>query len=361
MRAVAAAKTTDSKAGLDLVRFLAASKGADAAREELQTRIKAGGDVFDYQMMLIDLDFASAKSAEASDLLQNLAGSANTPDRKLAAQVKLAESFVRKTNFSAAEPIIAEILQQDRRNVGALRLRAAIRIDQGQLDNAIADLREALNDQPKSTDLLLLMAVAYERAGKNELADRQYADALKASGFDPRVGSRYVAFLQRRGDVARAEDILTELSGRNPRNIDILSSLAQLKLSRQNWNGALSVADTVERVSNNKAISEQIRGAALAGQNKPDASVMRWNGRMQPHLMPFNRLYLWSQPTYEWVNQKKLNRCFRTRSSGFRRTRSCCCCWDKPSLRATSLLRLSKASSLPLKSNPRSEWLQRVV
>ena len=273
LRAIAAAKTTDSKAGLDLVRFLAASKGADAAREELQTRIKAGGDVFDYQMMLVDLDFASAKPEEASDLLQNLVGSASTPERKLAAQVKLAENFVRKNNFPAAEPIIAEILQKDRRNSGALRLRAAIRIEQGQLDNAIADLREALNDQAKSTDLLLLMAVAYERGGKNELADRQYADALKSSGLDPRVGSRYVAFLQRRGDVARAEDILTEVSGRNPRNIDTLSSLAQLKLSRQNWNGALAVADTVERVSNSKAISEQIRAAAFAGQNRPDASV----------------------------------------------------------------------------------------
>ena len=31
----------------------------------------------------------------------------------------------------------------------ALRLRAAIRIEQGQFDTAIADLREALNDQPR--------------------------------------------------------------------------------------------------------------------------------------------------------------------------------------------------------------------
>lgn len=273
LRAIAAAKPNDSKGGLDLVRFLAASKGADAAREELQARIKAGGDVFDYQMMLVDLDFASAKPAEASDLLQNLVSSASTSERKIVAQVKLAENFVRRANFSAAEPVIADILQKDRRNVGALRMRAAIRIEQGQLDNAIADLREALNDQPKSIDLLLLMAVAYERGGKNELADRQYADALKASGFDPRVGGQYVAFLQRRGDAARADDILTDLSGRNPRNVDILSSLAQLKLSRQDWNGALAVADTVERVANNKAISEQIRAAALAGQNKPDASI----------------------------------------------------------------------------------------
>ena len=77
------------------------------------------------------------------------------------------------------------MLSKDRRNTAGLRLRAAIRIEQGQFDQAIADLREALNDQPKSPELLSLMALAYERSGKNELAERQYADALKASGFNP--------------------------------------------------------------------------------------------------------------------------------------------------------------------------------
>ena len=61
--------------------------------------------------------------------------------------------------------------------VGALKLRAAIKIDKGQIDSAVSDLREALNDQPKSSELLILLAVAYEKGGKNELADRQYADA----------------------------------------------------------------------------------------------------------------------------------------------------------------------------------------
>ena len=84
--------------------------------------------------------------------------------------------YVSKGNPVAAEPIIADILEKDRRNATVgLRLRAAIKIEQGQLDSAIADLREALNDQPKSTDLLMLMAVAYERNSKNELAERQYA------------------------------------------------------------------------------------------------------------------------------------------------------------------------------------------
>jgi pentatricopeptide repeat protein len=273
LRGIADSNPKDSKAGLDLVRFLGTVKGANAAQVELEARVKAGGDIFDYQLALAELYFAQAKTAEATELLQGLANNANTPERKLAAQVKLAETYVNKSNFAAAEPIIADVLQKDRRNAGALRLRAAVRIEQGQLDNAIADLREALNDQPKSAELLLLLAVAYERGEKYELADRQYADALKSSGLNPNVGNRYVAFLQRRGEAARAEDVLTELAGRNPQNLDVLSSLAQVRLSRRNWVGALAVADTIESAGGNKGIGEQIRAAALAGQNKPDESI----------------------------------------------------------------------------------------
>ena len=85
--------------------------------------------------------------------LQKLANTAATPDKKLAAQVKLAEIYIAKDDKAAAEPLIADILSKDRRNVGALRLRAALSIDKGQFDSAISDLREALNDQPKSVEL----------------------------------------------------------------------------------------------------------------------------------------------------------------------------------------------------------------
>jgi tetratricopeptide (TPR) repeat protein len=273
LRKTADANPTYSKAGLDLVRFLITVKGAASGQSELVARIKAGGDVFDYQIALAELDFAQNDMTDAAQVLQDLAKSASTPDRKLAAQNKLAEFYVSKANYAAAEPLIGEILEKDRRNTTGLRLRAAIRIEQGQFDSAIADLREALNDQPKSTQLLLLMAAAYQRSGKNELAERQYADALKASGLDPNVALRYVAFLQGRGDAARAEDVLTEVIGRNPRNTQVLGALAQVRLGRQNWAGALAVADVVSRLNDGRGLSDQIRASALAGQSKFDESI----------------------------------------------------------------------------------------
>jgi cellulose synthase operon protein C len=273
LRTTADAAPTDTKVGMDLVRFLVSAKGAKAARDELNARIKAGGDVFDYQIALAELDFAEGSLAPATESLQKLSSAATAPDRKLLAQTKLAEMYLSKGNTVAAEPIIADILQKDRRNTVGLRLRAAIKIDQGQIDGAIADLREALNDQPKSADLLMLMAAAYERGGKNELAERQYADALKASGLNPNIALRYVAFLQRRGDFSHAEDVLGDVVARNPTNTQLLGTLAQIRLSRQNWIGALATADAVARLGDKTGLSDQIRASALAGQNKIDDSV----------------------------------------------------------------------------------------
>jgi len=272
LRAIAAAKPADGRAQLDVVRFLVATKGAGAGRDELSKKIKAGGDVFAYQMALVDLDILQGNADDSVSLLNTLIKT-GSPEHVLAAKVKLAEINVGRKDFSAAEPIIAEILDKDHRNTTGLRLRAIIRIERGQFDNAIADLREALNDQPKSPDLLLLMATAYERSGKPELADRQYADALQSSGLAPSVGLRYVSYLQSRGNIAQAEDVLVEVAKRNPSNVQVLTTLAEIRLARQNWVGVLAIADAFRAAGNNAGIADQIKAAALAGQNKPDASI----------------------------------------------------------------------------------------
>ncbi len=94
-----------------------------------------------------------------------------------------------------------------------------IRLDRNQFEPAISDLREALNDQPRSTELMLLLATAYERGGSIELAEKEFADATRASGYNSSVGLNYVAFLRRRGSIQRAEEVLIDLAGRQPNNI----------------------------------------------------------------------------------------------------------------------------------------------
>jgi predicted Zn-dependent protease len=273
LRAIAAAKPTDSKAGLDVVRFLANFRGANAAKDELSAKLKAGGDVFPYQMALVELSSLQGSHADAVNLLNDVIKKDDTPEHVLVAKLKLAELAVSRHEFSAAESLIAEVLQKDGRHTGALKLRAMIHLDQGQFDPAISDLREALNNQPKSTDLLLLMATAYQRSGKPELADRQLADAVKASEWAPPVVLQYASYLQGRDDLAHAEEVLVEAVGRHPHNIAVLAALAQLRLARKNWAGALAISDAVRATGANPGVADQIKAAANAGKNNLDPGI----------------------------------------------------------------------------------------
>ena len=209
LRALSEAEPSNIQAGLNVVRFLQQLKGPAAARAELLARIKAGGKVFPYQIALAEFDYAQGNITDSIHLLEGLANKADSPEDALAAQVKLAQIQFSQKKFDAAEALDFAILSKDSRNIDGLKLRALLRMERGQLDAAIADLRQALEDQPRSGDLMVLLANAYERSGSIDLADREYADATKNSGYNVDVSLNYVAFLRRRGSLDRAEDVLT--------------------------------------------------------------------------------------------------------------------------------------------------------
>jgi len=273
LREVVAANPADSNSELELVNLLGAIKGLAAARTELLARINADEHVFPYQIALAKLDFAQGNVADSTKLLEKLISSSSSPDDILTARTTLSEMYLSKNNFSAAEPLVTDMLRADSRNVNSLRLRATIRINRGQFDDAIADLRGALNDQPQSPELLETLGLAYERNGSIDLAGKAYFDATKASRFAPVFGLDYVAFLRRRGLTAEAENALTELATRNPNNIVILSALAEVKLARQDWGGAHALADAIRRLGDKSNVADQINGAAFSGQKQFNDSI----------------------------------------------------------------------------------------
>jgi len=273
LRALVAANPTDTKLEMDVIRLLHAVKGPAAAREEIQARIRAGGQVSAYQIALAEFDLAHGKVKDSISLLEQLGRSADSPQTSLTAKIKLAELYVGTKDFDKAQVLIAEILREESRNAGGLKLRAQIRLEQGQLDPAVADLREALNDNPRSVELMLLLAATYERMGSIELAEKQYADATKSSDFDAKVGLNYAEFLRRRGSNERAETILTALAKRSPNNIGVLATWANVRLALQNWTGAQEIADVIRRDGNDGGLADQVLAAALSGQKKYDESI----------------------------------------------------------------------------------------
>ncbi len=203
LRDIVAKNPKDTQLGLALIRFMYATKGTAAARQEIIARVNANGDVFPYQLALAGFDYDQGNVSDSFKLLEQL-GQSDSATQATKAKIMLAELEQRQKDNDAAEKIVNDILTTDQRNVDALKIRASIRLDRGQMDAAIADLREALNDQPRSPELMLLLASAYERTGVIDLADKEYADAMRVSNFNPTVSLDYVSFLRRRGGADRA-------------------------------------------------------------------------------------------------------------------------------------------------------------
>jgi len=273
-RAIVAADPKNTQDQLDLVRMLGITQGPTAAQQQLETLIKAGGEIFPYQMALAQLNFRQGKFGDSVVILMDqIKGPGTTPEHVLAAQLQLAQMYLSKGRADEAAALVGEILQKDARNIAGLKLRASIELGRGKLENAVADLRQALNDQPRGFDLMLMLAVAYERSGSIDLAEKEFADAMQVSNYNPTVSLNYVAFLQRRGNLEHAEDVLTDLASRWPKDIPVLSALAQIRLARQEWIGAQEVAETIKRLTANHIAADELLGAALAGLNKYDESI----------------------------------------------------------------------------------------
>ena len=265
LRAIIAADPSNSEAALDLIQLLYTAKSPAAAHAEIIARINAGGDVFPYQMALAEFDYNQGNDIASFDLLRSLIRDATSPQNALAAKMKLAELNLSRKNLDVAEMLVGEILRDDslsglRLHAAALKLRATIRLERDQTEAAISDLLEALNAQPRSVDLMLLLSAAYERTGAMELAEKELGEAFRVSNFDPAVGLSYAGFLQRRSESKRAEDVLSDLAIRYPGNVAVLSMLADVKMSHQDWAGAQQIGETIRRLGGSNGIADQIIG-----------------------------------------------------------------------------------------------------
>jgi tetratricopeptide (TPR) repeat protein len=272
-RAVAAANPADSDAELDVVRVLYETSGPEAAKQELLARISGGGQVFQYQTALADLESAQGNFVESKRLIQTLVEGSTSSQQAVTAQVKLAEVCLKAKEFDEADTLLSKVLGNDPRNAAALKLRSSLNMARGKFDLAIVDLRNLLNEQPRSPSPMMLLAEAYEKNGSIELARQQYANAVRASDFDRNTGLIYASFLVRQGNIGYAESFLSELQAHWPRNLTVLSALGQVKLRLQDWSGAQEIADSMRKAGDPRDLADLLLGDALGGQRKREASI----------------------------------------------------------------------------------------
>jgi predicted Zn-dependent protease len=119
------------------------------------------------------------------------------------------------------------------------------------------------------------MAMAHEREGATEQVGERLARAVDASNTGIPESLRYARFLINEGRLGPAESVLLDALRRAPENRDLLVTLGQVHLQRNDWTRARQVAGLLRDLGD-PAAADQAAGleiAALQGEGRTEEVV----------------------------------------------------------------------------------------
>ena len=274
LRQTAARFPRDRDAAMDVFRFLRQYRDNTAARDELVRLSESSPDRPFYLRVLSGFDFQLGDAEGAIKRMEELLATDLDTVERNESKLTLADLLRRTGATAEATTLFTEVLEEDSENVEGLRLRALNALDEDRPEDAISDLRAALNNDPQNAQLMTILATAHERNGSPGLALERLAQATKASSYATDEVIRYANFLNKEGQPENAETVLRDGINRRPDDSELLTALARLHLSQQNWKAAEEIAVRLERFGDaGMRTAQGIRVAAASGQQNFDLSI----------------------------------------------------------------------------------------
>lgn len=261
--------TTQDRA--QLVAFIEQVNGRDAALAELETQIAAGGEDVDmFRSMRAKMNFTVGKTAEGIAELEELIEGAERNAQTRSFEVDLARMLFRQDNAVGARVLVEKVLSEDPSQPDASKLKANWLIDDDETGDAILMLRDALNENPDDSELMALMAKAYEREGNQDLRVEMLSLAVQASDRAPADSMRYATVLAEDQKYVAAEGVLIDSLRVNARNIQLLAMLGNVYGQMEDWGRTDDVIRALQEIDNPEANAQaaNLTAQKLSGQDR---------------------------------------------------------------------------------------------
>ncbi len=265
---------SDPEAQMMLVAFLTRASGRDAALAELDRALAELPEDHPeralYRSAWAGLTFDSGGETEGIAEMEDILTTAEPSDLTRRIKVTLAQMLIRTGNPVGARALVEEVLEEDPSQVEALKMRAAWMIEDDRPDEALAELRRALDQAPQDASVLTLMAQAQERAGSRELMGEMLALAVEAANNAPAEAIRYANFLVQEGRLRPAEDVLLDALRLQPRNAQILAALGTTYIGMEDWGRSQGVIDALGTLRTDEAerAADELTARVLNGQQR---------------------------------------------------------------------------------------------
>jgi tetratricopeptide (TPR) repeat protein len=259
-------------ARVTLVRFLDQARGRGAARIELTSMIEEGTNDKLFKSMRATMNYEDGFRKNAIAEMQEIVTVDDSDEQTLRMRVLLARMLNEDGNDVGARNLVEQVLETDNRQVEALKLRAAWLIEQDKMDDAIVDLRTALDGAPTDQDAMTLIAQAHMRNGNRELAGETLEAAMQASGMAPNESLRYARYLATEGRFLPAEGVLIEALRATPGSGAILNELAAIYVELEDWPRAGQTERALRQLGSDEAVAmaNQLQLVVLQAQDRGD-------------------------------------------------------------------------------------------
>lgn len=263
----------DTDTRVRLVKFVAQNQGLPAAQDLVKTYISESPETWEYHFLLGDLLLGEKKLDEAEAIYLNVIEKNGVTEPGLDARNRLARLRMAQQRKSEAQEYIDAVLAEDAANSNALMMQAALLIERGDTDGAIAGLRTVLRNDPTSKDALLIMARAHSLAGNGNLAKESY-QRLVAAHPDNADGRRELARLlmqDRQWEEARA--LLLLGVKRYPQDLEMTRMLVDTLVRVNDWEAAQVQADRIIETEETRALGHYLQGRIYQASGKIAESV----------------------------------------------------------------------------------------
>ncbi|MEL6467642.1 MAG: tetratricopeptide repeat protein [Pseudomonadota bacterium] len=280
LRELAGDDTGETAGFVTVIRMLDQTRGRDASAAEIERLIVANAEQPEnlefYRSLRAAYAFEAGRTEDAIAEMQDIVDNAEPSDQIRRIKGSLAEMLLRTNNRVGGRALIEEILTEDATNVVALKLRARLLIDGDQPREAILDLRQALDQSPRDTEILLLLAQAHGRNGSPELQGERLATAVEVSNAGIRESLLYAEFLLRDDRRAAARNVLADARNAHPTNLDILAQSAQLAFADNALGLVRGIIADVERLQDQPRAPEllqSLRTTLLLREDRVDEGL----------------------------------------------------------------------------------------
>lgn len=281
LRAAVTELPDDEQAKLMLVEFLASQRTPEVAIAELIPMVEQNTGNYELRFKLAQLQWAQQQTDKAEETLKELAELDKQGWASIKARNQLAQLYNVTGRVEQAKALVQELLANNPGDLGALALRGEMALAENRVNDAIADFRAVLAEQPHNIPVLKLLSAAH-LVNKDRVLARENIEKVVAQAPDDEAARLdLVELLLQSGDKEQATQQLNALFRLKPNSKKGLEALFKIYSAQKQWDQALQIATQFEHAYAEDATGYYLSGLAYQASGRLEQSTARFEQAMR--------------------------------------------------------------------------------